>query len=71
MRIVIQVAVGDDAKAWDLLQRHSPGIALPGRTFVISEDAVRALQDAEIRFVELSRDATLAGQKGELTGERI
>jgi len=55
MRIVIQVSAADDAKAWDLLQRHSPGVALLQRRFVVSEAAARALREANIRFVELSR----------------
>ena len=57
MRIVIQVSAADDAKAWDLLQRHSPGVALPQRRFVVSEAAARALKDADIRFFEISRDS--------------
>jgi len=57
MRIVIQIAAADDAKGWAILQRHSAGMALPGRTFVVSEAAVRALQDAGIRYTELARDA--------------
>jgi len=71
MRIVIQVSAADDAKAWALLQRHSPGMALPGRTFVVSEDAVRALQEAGIRFTELSRDAVSGRAEGAVAGERI
>ena len=43
MKIVIQVSPRDSAKAWALLVRHSPGVALPDRTFVVSEEAVRAL----------------------------
>ncbi len=71
MRIVIQVSAGDDAKAWDLLQRHSPGVALPQRRFVVSEAAARALKEANIRFVELSRDAGIDNREGKLAGERI
>jgi hypothetical protein len=71
MRIVIQIAAADDAKAWALLQRHSPGMALPHRTFVVSEEAVRALHDAGIRFTEISRDAVTGTDQGVLAGERI
>lgn len=59
MRIVIQVSAADDAKAWNLVQRHSPGLALPPRRFVVSEAAARALKDADIRCVEISRAADM------------
>ena len=39
MKTVIQVSPRDSAKAWALLVRHSPGVALPDRTFVVSEEA--------------------------------
>lgn len=42
MKVVIQVAETDDAKSWALLQRHSPGVALPKRTFIVSQEAVDA-----------------------------
>lgn len=71
MKIVVQISTKDDAKAWAILQRHSPGMALPNRTFVVSEDAVRALTDAGIHFTEISRDAALHMRAGELAGERI
>jgi hypothetical protein len=70
MKIVIQVAARDDAKAWDLLQRHSPGVALPNRTYIVSEAALRALNKARVRFTELSRDAVLPVE-GVAAGERI
>ncbi len=56
MKIVIQVAEADDAKAWALLQRHSPGVALPNRTFVVSKEALNALRQAGIRVVVLSEN---------------
>ena len=44
MKIVIQVSPRDSAKAWALLVRHSPGVALPDGVFVISQEAVRAFE---------------------------
>jgi hypothetical protein len=70
MRIVIQVAARDDSKAWDLLQRHSPGVALPNRTYIVSEAASRALIKAGIHFTELSREG-IADDVGTAAGERI
>ena len=62
MKIVIQVSLRDSAKAWALLVRHSPGAALPDGVFVISQDAIRALRNAGVRFFgELSREASMSG----------
>jgi hypothetical protein len=70
MKIVIQVDSADDAKAWDLLQRNSPGVALPNRTYIVSEEALRALTKARVRFTEVSRDA-VQPVEGVAAGERI
>lgn len=69
MKVIIQVAADDDEKAWDLLQRHSPGVALPHRTYVVSEAALRSLAKAKVRFTELSREAAMPAGGG--AGERI
>lgn len=68
MSMVIRISPRDNAKAWALLVRHSPGIALPDRVFVVSDEAVRALRKAGIRFSELAREA---GVSGAASGERI
>jgi hypothetical protein len=68
MKTVIRVSPRDSAKAWALLVRHSPGVALPDRVFVVSDDAIRALREAGIRFTELSREANTSGAAA---GERI
>jgi hypothetical protein len=61
MRTVIRVSPRDSGKAWRLLVRHSPGVALPDGVFVVSEEAVRALREAGIRFSEPSREASMPG----------
>lgn len=71
MKVVIQVSAKDSAKAWALLVRHSPGTALPNRTFIVSEEAVRALRQAGIKFVEISRDVEQAQSGRAVAGERI
>lgn len=71
MKVLIQVSAADDAEAWALLVRHSPGVALPNRTFIVSEEAVAALREAGIHFTELSRGAEVPGPHGVATGERI
>lgn len=57
MKTVIQVSEADDTKAWAVLQRHSAGVALPNRTFVVSSEAVEALRQAGVRLVVLSNDS--------------
>jgi hypothetical protein len=71
MKVVIQISAKDNAKAWAFLVRHSPGTALPNRTFIVSEEAVRALREAGIRFTELSRDVGEPTTGGATAGERI
>jgi hypothetical protein len=68
MKVVVQISPRDSAKAWSLLVRHSPGVALPDRVFVVSEEAVRALREAGIRFSELSREPSMSRAAA---GERI
>ena len=55
MKIIVRIAAQDDGKAWDLLQRHSVGVALPNRTFIVSNEAKRTLSEAGIRFTEVCR----------------
>jgi hypothetical protein len=71
MKVLIQVSAADDAKAWALMVRHSPGVALPDRKFIVSERAVSALREAGIQFEELSRDVEIPAPSGVMTGERI
>jgi hypothetical protein len=68
MRTVIRVSPRDSARAWALLVRHSPGVALPDDVFIVSEEAVAALRKAGIRFAIVSREADLSGAA---TSERI
>jgi len=55
MNVVIQVSPRDRAKAWSLLVRHSPGTAQPNRTFIVSEDAAKALREAHIDYSFVAR----------------
>jgi len=71
MKIVIQVAQRDDAKAWAVLQRHSAGVALPNRTFVVSPEAAGELRRQKVDFVVLSDDSTPFLGQGVAAGERI
>ena len=53
MKIIIQLSREEEAKALPILLRHSPGMILPERTYVLGEDAVGLLRNAGIRFTQL------------------
>jgi hypothetical protein len=70
MKIIIQLSREEEAKALPILLRHSPGMILPERTYVLAEDVVGRLQTAGIRFTQLRREA-LAPSLEEVAGERV
>ena len=70
MKIIIQLSKEEEAKALPILLRHSPGMILPERTYVLGEDAVGLLQNAGIRFAQLSREAFTPCLE-EVAGERV
>ena len=66
----MQLSREEEAKALPILLRHSPGMILPERTYVLSEEAAGLLRNAGVRFTQLSRDA-LAPCLEEVAGERV
>jgi hypothetical protein len=70
MKVVVHLTKEEEAKALAILLRHSPGMVLPQRTYVLSEDALRALSEAGVQFSELSREAA-APSLEEVVGERV
>ena len=70
MKIIIQLSREEEAKALPILLRHSQGMILPERTYVLGEDAVGSLRNAGVRFTQLSREA-LAPSLEEVAGERV
>lgn len=70
-RVLIKVAPKDSAKAWALLVRHSPGVALPDRTFLVAPEAVKSLRRARVRFTVISTDSAALSPTGAIAGERI
>ncbi len=61
MKVVIRLTEREEAKALPILLRHSPGVVLPGRTYVLGGEAVRALREAGVRFTEGGPDTTSPG----------
>jgi hypothetical protein len=55
MKIISQLSSDEEAKALPILLRHSPGMILPERTYLLDEDAVGSLRNAGIRFTQLIR----------------
>jgi hypothetical protein len=70
MKVIIQLSKEEEAKALPILLRHSPGMVLPDRTYVLSEAALKALRTAGIRYSELSREASAPNLEG-VAGERV
>ena len=56
MNVVIRMTKQQELKALPILLRHSPGMVLANRTYVLSKAAVRALRQAGVKFTKLSDD---------------
>lgn len=70
MKVIIHLTEEDELKALPLLLRHSPGMVLPNRTYVLSEDVLKTLRTRGIRYSEVSREA-VAPSLQEAAGERV
>jgi hypothetical protein len=68
MKVIVHLTKEEEAKALPILLRHSPGMVLPHRTYVLSEDALRALREAGVRFSEMSREAAAPSLPGRAGG---
>ena len=71
MKVVIQLNTKEEAKALPILLRHSAGMILPERKYVISAEAAQALRQAGVRFVELGGEVNAPTLQGAGTGERV
>ena len=70
MKVIIHLSEEEELKALPLLLRHSPGMVLPNRTYILSEEALKALRSNGIRYSEVSREA-VAPSLEEAAGERV
>jgi hypothetical protein len=70
MKTIIQLSEAEEAKALPLLLRHSPGILLPNRIYMVSEEAAKTLREAGVQFTELSRESNAPCLEGVGSGER-
>lgn len=71
MKVVIQMTSREEAKTLPILYRHSPGMVLRDRIYILSEEAVDALRQAGVHYTELSRESDAPGLEGAVPGERI
>ena len=71
MKVVIRLSAKQELEALPILLRHSPGTVLPNRTYLISEDAAKALREAGVAFTEVSREADAPNLEGASSGERV
>jgi hypothetical protein len=71
MKVAIHFTIRDEAKALSILLRHSPGMVLPNRTYVVDEAVLKTLREAGVAFVELSREAAAVPTQGVVRGERV
>ena len=71
MNIVLQMTKDEEARALPILLRHSPGMVLPNRTYMVSRDAVNQLRQAGVQFIALSTDSSAPSLEEVASGERI
>jgi hypothetical protein len=71
MKIVIRLTTKQEAKALPIILRHSPGMVLPGRTYIVSEETVIKLKAEGIRFKEIGRESDKPTWEGALSSERV
>lgn len=71
MKVIIQFTKQEEAKALPILLRHSTGMILPDRTYVLEFEAVAALRNAGVAFTEVSRESIGPTTRAMVSGERI
>jgi hypothetical protein len=71
MSTVIRFSVTEERKAIPILFRRFSGTILPNRTYVLSHEAVRALEEAGIRFKIIGSENNPPRMEAVPAGERI
>jgi hypothetical protein len=71
VKLASRLSKGEEAKALPILLRHSPGMVLRDRTYVLDSEAVSALRNAGIRFEELNTEGDAPSLAGATDGARI
>jgi hypothetical protein len=68
---MIRLTPKEELKAIGILFRHSPGMVLRGRRYVISAGAVEALRNAGVRFRVLTSESEEPSMRGAGVHERV
>ena len=69
MKVIVRFSERQGLRGVPILLRHSPGMVLPNRTYVLQQKAVQALRTAGIRNIEISAEANAPDARG-IAGER-
>ena len=69
--LAIRFSKVEEAKALPILLRHTPGMVLRDRTYVLNSEAVNALREAGIRFEELNSEGDAPSLAGATNGARV
>jgi len=70
-KVVIRFTFTQEKQALAILLRHSPGTILLDRTYLLDEEAVRALRQAGVEFTELARETGAPILEEARSGESI
>jgi hypothetical protein len=71
MNVAVRFTNKEELKAIPILMRHSPGMILPGKIYVLSTGAVAALRDAGVRFTQLTSATAPPSLEQPVAGVRI
>ena len=71
MKVVIRFSAKQEVKALPIILRQSPGIILPERTYILSEETLNKLTAEGIKFKEISRESAIPSGEGVISGERV
>jgi len=71
VKVIIHLTKEEELRALPLLLRHSPGMVLANRTYILSEEALKVLRERGIRFCELIRERVAQSLGQAAMGERV
>jgi hypothetical protein len=55
VKVVIRLSTREEAKALPVILRDSPGMVLPNRTYILSEETLIKLQAEGVKYREIGR----------------
>jgi hypothetical protein len=71
VKVAVRFTKPEELKALPILLRHSPGMVLRDRTYVLGPGAVQSLREAGVKFTEIASDAGAPTLEGVGEGERV